>query len=60
MYIFATDRRDKSLELDDSFNDADHPVFDMEVILHATDNFSTKNVVGQGGFGTVYKVFFLF
>jgi hypothetical protein len=32
----------------------------MEIILQATEKFSTKNVVGQGGFGVVYKVIFLF
>ncbi|KAJ3708458.1 hypothetical protein LUZ61_012163 [Rhynchospora tenuis] len=39
----------------DSFKDADLPVFDIETILQATDNFSKTNEVGQGGFGIVYK-----
>jgi hypothetical protein len=55
---FATDRTVNSRAKDDSFNGADHSVFDMEIILQATDNFSIKNVVGQGGFGIVYKVIF--
>ncbi|TQD96087.1 hypothetical protein C1H46_018323 [Malus baccata] len=31
-------------------------VYDFETILVATDNFSTENKLGQGGFGPVYKV----
>lgn len=30
--------------------------FKMQTILTATDNFSVPNKLGQGGFGTVYKV----
>lgn len=35
-------------------------LFDLDVLIAATDNFSTKNMLGRGGFGTVYKVTFLF
>lgn len=36
-------------------------LFDLDVLIAATDNFSTKNMLGRGGFGTVYKVtFFIF
>ncbi|KAL6853472.1 hypothetical protein ACP4OV_019501 [Aristida adscensionis] len=34
--------------------DVDLPLFDLEVILVATDNFSDRNKIGQGGFGPVY------
>jgi hypothetical protein len=31
-------------------------VFDFQHLLEATDNFSEENKLGQGGFGSVYKV----
>ncbi|KAJ4748422.1 Serine/threonine-protein kinase [Rhynchospora pubera] len=49
------DTMEKSLAQNDSLKDADLPVFDMNTLLQATDNFSISNVVGQGGFGIVYK-----
>ncbi|KAJ3708464.1 hypothetical protein LUZ61_012169 [Rhynchospora tenuis] len=49
------DTTEKSLAQNDSLKDADLPVFDMGTLVQATDNFSIPNVVGQGGFGTVYK-----
>ena len=32
------------------------PLYDIATILAATDNFSSENKIGQGGFGPVYKV----
>ncbi|EOY28489.1 S-locus-specific glycoprotein S6, putative [Theobroma cacao] len=40
------------LELEDP---SELPVFDLNSILVATDNFSITNKLGQGGFGPVYK-----
>lgn len=37
---------------------ADLPIYDFDTILIATNNFSITNKLGQGGFGTVYKVIF--
>jgi len=32
------------------------PLFDIDTIATATDNFSMQNKLGEGGFGPVYKV----
>lgn len=36
----------------------DLPTFDLATILAATNNFSSANMIGAGGFGPVYKVIF--
>ena len=36
--------------------DIDLPTFSFSVLANATENFSTKNKLGEGGFGPVYKV----
>lgn len=38
--------------------DLELPLFDLETVSAATNNFSFKNKIGQGGFGPVYKVIF--
>ncbi|XP_061350104.1 G-type lectin S-receptor-like serine/threonine-protein kinase At4g27290 [Gastrolobium bilobum] len=35
--------------------DLELPLFDLAAIIHATNNFSTDNKLGEGGFGPVYK-----
>ncbi|CAN0839987.1 G-type lectin S-receptor-like serine/threonine-protein kinase SD1-1 [Linum grandiflorum] len=35
--------------------DIELPLFDLATIAYATNNFSSKNVLGQGGFRRVYK-----
>lgn len=32
------------------------PIFDFATIVAATNNFSNANMIGEGGFGPVYKV----
>ncbi|KAK7319581.1 hypothetical protein RJT34_04304 [Clitoria ternatea] len=44
-----------SLKEFDSAQNSDLPFFDLSSIAAATDNFSTANKLGQGGFGSVYK-----
>lgn len=34
--------------------------FDFESIVSATNNFADECKLGQGGFGPVYKVYFLY
>ena len=36
--------------------DMDLQPFDLSVIAKATNNFSSNNKLGEGGFGPVYKV----
>lgn len=36
--------------------DIDLPIFDFSIIVKATNNFSSSNKLGEGGFGPVYKV----
>jgi len=36
--------------------DMDLPVFDLSTIAKATNNFTIKNKIGEGGFGSVYRV----
>lgn len=33
-------------------------IFSLESVVMATDNFSSRNKLGEGGFGPVYKVTF--
>ncbi|KAL8487338.1 hypothetical protein ACS0TY_023857 [Phlomoides rotata] len=35
--------------------ESDLPFWDLSVVLKATDNFSSSNKLGEGGFGHVYK-----
>ncbi|KAE8686263.1 G-type lectin S-receptor-like serine/threonine-protein kinase [Hibiscus syriacus] len=42
-------------ETDDTRRNGDLAFFDLSTIVAATDNFSTDNKLGQGGFGPVYK-----
>ncbi|KAK8675394.1 hypothetical protein V6N13_033461 [Hibiscus sabdariffa] len=42
-------------EIDDSTTNGDLPYFDLTTIAAATNDFSSDNKLGQGGFGPVYK-----
>lgn len=40
----------------DTTRNSNLPFFDLSTMAAATDNFSIANKLGQGGFGSVYKV----
>lgn len=40
--------------------DVELPLFSYESVSAATNNFSAMNKLGEGGFGPVYKVRFIF
>nr|GMD10211.1 G-type lectin S-receptor-like serine/threonine-protein kinase At1g11410 [Ipomoea batatas] len=40
----------------DETGSSDLSIFDLNTIQSATDNFSSENKLGQGGFGSVYKL----
>ncbi|PPS15826.1 hypothetical protein GOBAR_AA04748 [Gossypium barbadense] len=42
-------------DIDESRRNGDLPFFDFSTIAKATNNFSSDNKLGQGGFGAVYK-----
>eukprot|EP00261_Vitis_vinifera_P014502 XP_003632437.2 PREDICTED: cysteine-rich receptor-like protein kinase 10 isoform X1 [Vitis vinifera] len=50
---------DRSIDLDENGNNGNHghklKVFNFDYIMIATNNFSSQNKIGKGGFGDVYK-----
>ncbi|CAL1352744.1 unnamed protein product [Linum trigynum] len=40
---------------DDNKGDMDLPIFELDTVAAATNNFSNSNKLGEGGFGPVYK-----
>ncbi|KAK8592311.1 hypothetical protein V6N13_062896 [Hibiscus sabdariffa] len=56
MFSFATFEDSLGLkEIDESRRNGDLPFFHFSTIATATNNFSSDNKLGQGGFGPVYK-----
>ncbi|XP_062086978.1 uncharacterized protein LOC133793695 [Humulus lupulus] len=45
----------KDVQFSKQHEPSDLPSFDFGTILHVTNNFSSTNKLGQGGFGSVYK-----
>lgn len=54
LYILIKTRNKKrKMTLKD---DLELPLFSLSTVTKATSNFSDKNMLGEGGFGSVYKV----
>ncbi|XP_061336850.1 G-type lectin S-receptor-like serine/threonine-protein kinase At4g27290 [Gastrolobium bilobum] len=54
-YIYVTKTKHKEEKDEGEQEDLELPLFNLATIVHATNNFSTDNKLGQGGFGPVYK-----
>ncbi|CAE6184793.1 unnamed protein product [Arabidopsis arenosa] len=52
--VVISNRRHLSAETETE--DLELPLMEFEAVVMATDNFSSSNKLGQGGFGIVYKV----
>lgn len=46
----------KEYSSESNIDDLELPLFDFSTLAMATNNFSDENKLGQGGFGSVYKV----
>nr|GMC47518.1 G-type lectin S-receptor-like serine/threonine-protein kinase At4g27290 [Ipomoea batatas] len=51
---FALYKRKKGAKI--GKEDCDLPLFTLETLVSATNNFSSDNLIGEGGFGPVFKV----
>jgi len=56
----ASNRSSYAEKLEVFLKDEHDKVFSYASIVEATNDFSSENKLGQGGFGPVYKVTFLF
>ncbi|GLT83434.1 hypothetical protein SLE2022_017240 [Rubroshorea leprosula] len=53
--MFVLYIRKKKLRKQEGKEDVELPIFDFATIANATNNFSSDNKLGRGGFGPVYK-----
>lgn len=44
------------VNIEEDFSATGLPIIDLATLIHATNNFSNENKLGEGGFGPVYKV----
>ena len=58
-YLWFKKRAKKGTELQVNSTSTELEYFKLSTITAATNNFSPANKLGQGGFGSVYKVEFL-
>ncbi|XP_022875804.1 G-type lectin S-receptor-like serine/threonine-protein kinase At4g27290 [Olea europaea var. sylvestris] len=48
-------KRESKRAFDIDVKDIELPMFDLSTVTNATENFSLTNMLGEGGFGIVYK-----
>ncbi|KAJ8532411.1 hypothetical protein K7X08_012334 [Anisodus acutangulus] len=53
---FSIQRRKRRTGSEVENEDMELPLFDLITVTSATENFSSANVIGEGGFGPVYKL----
>ena len=58
-YLWLKKRAKKGNELQANSTSTELEYFKLSTVTAATNNFSPANKLGQGGFGSVYKVEFL-
>lgn len=57
IHVIGINRNTEETEgIDSNSQEMEVPLFDFYTISAATNNFSVANVIGEGGFGPVYKV----
>ncbi|GMN61954.1 hypothetical protein TIFTF001_031047 [Ficus carica] len=54
-FIWRTKSKGRNRKTGDQEEDLELPLFDLSTIVTATNNFSTSNELGRGGFGPVYR-----
>ncbi|XP_059661610.1 G-type lectin S-receptor-like serine/threonine-protein kinase At4g27290 isoform X2 [Cornus florida] len=55
LLYFLRRRKLKREGMETKNEDIEFPFFDLDAIANATKNFSSTNMIGEGGFGPVYK-----
>ncbi|GFP90253.1 g-type lectin s-receptor-like serine/threonine-protein kinase at4g27290 [Phtheirospermum japonicum] len=48
-------REDAGMHNENNDDDIELPMYDLSIVTKATNGFSTRNKLGEGGFGSVYK-----
>ena len=56
--VFSVAYNERKEQRNEERTSDDTHIFDFESILAATDNFSSSNKIGEGGFGPVFKVIY--